>query len=267
MASLLTDDQRSKLELFKEITQIEDDSICSSILSQNGWDVSAAVTNFMSGNISTTTSPTTAAANPLSSSEVWRNVDGDINPAENTNPVEESWISGTFSDYLKWMFYAKPSVINPDSDTRSFIQNFNQKYGLQHPGFQTSSYRNAVVEALRQRKILLVYIHSPLHEDTDRFCEQVLSTQSVTQYVNDQCVFWAGSVWNTEAFNLSLQLQATTFPFVAAIVCQSDRIIQVIGRLSGDTHENDESFLTNLRPLVTAGQAAISQMYAQTIRR
>lgn len=45
------------------------------------------------------------------------------------------------------------------------------QYGQERkPLFLAESYREAVQEAARQHKFLLVYLHSPLHQDTSQFC-------------------------------------------------------------------------------------------------
>lgn len=42
--------------------------------------------------------------------------------------------------------------------------------------FMAESYREAVQEAARQHKFLMVYLHSPLHQDTPDFCRYVCTT-------------------------------------------------------------------------------------------
>lgn len=45
------------------------------------------------------------------------------------------------------------------------------QYGHERrPQFVEESYREAVREAARQHKFMMVYLHSPLHQDTPHFC-------------------------------------------------------------------------------------------------
>lgn len=49
-------------------------------------------------------------------------------------------------------------------------------------------------------------------------------------------VVWGGSVWNPEPYNLSLQLKVSTFPFLALLSCESERSVQILDRIQGNTH-------------------------------
>jgi FAS-associated factor 2 len=91
-----------------------------------------------------------------------------------------------------------------------------------------------VQTAFRASRFVLVYIHSPLHEDSDRFCSEVLSSQSVLDFAaQNNVTTWVGKVWDREAYQLSTQLKTAAFPFVALLVCQSDRAVQVAERVQG----------------------------------
>ena len=46
-------------------------------------------------------------------------------------------------------------------------------------------------------------------------------------------IVWGGSIWNTEPYNLSLQLQVSTFPFLALLSCESERSVQILDRIQG----------------------------------
>jgi FAS-associated factor 2 len=134
---------------------------------------------------------------------------------------------------LRWLFQTHPVSLNPELDTRRFLADFDMKFGSQHPQFSDSSYQNAVAQAFQNSRFLLVYIHSPMHEDTSRFCRQVLCTQTFSNFVDNEMMMWAGQVWDAEAYSLSIQLRATTFPFLALLVCQSDKVVQIVRRFQG----------------------------------
>ncbi len=136
---------------------------------------------------------------------------------------------------LRWLFQTRPVSLNRELDTRKFLAEFDTQYGNQHPTFVEGSYQLAVQRAHQQSKFLLVYIHSPMHEDTPRFCHQVLCTQSFTQFANENFVCWSGRVWDPEAYDLSHQLRASSFPFMALLVCQSERMVQVADRSQGQS--------------------------------
>ncbi|CAN0576418.1 unnamed protein product, partial [Ectocarpus sp. 12 AP-2014] len=57
------------------------------------------------------------------------------------------------------------------TETLTPNQNVKRQYGQERrPMFLAESYREAVQEAARQHKFLMVYLHSPLHQDTPNFC-------------------------------------------------------------------------------------------------
>ena len=123
---------------------------------------------------------------------------------------------------MKWLFQARQLTINPDQETRLFLTNFERQYSDVHPDFHGRSYISAVRQAHRESKFLIIYLHSPLHENTERFCQQVLCKREVAEYCDNNVVTWAGSVWNTESYRLSHQLRVATYPFVAMLMCRSE---------------------------------------------
>lgn len=251
----LTDHQQQLVATFQEITQLEDQELSAQILRQNNWNVDQAVNNYVAG---TDPSPN-ASSSSSSDQQVWRNV-GDDRQQSNQN-----WLMNAFLNPIKLVFFTRPAKLNPESDTRQFVNDFNAKYGYQHPTFQISSYQSAVVHAFRQHKLLLVYIHSPLHEDTGAFCENALCSQNVTRYIDENTVFWSGCVWDAEAYSLSTQLKASTFPFLALLVCQSERVVQVIDRIQGITEE--EPFLEKLTSSVGLANPVATRIRTDVQRR
>jgi FAS-associated factor 2 len=99
--------------------------------------------------------------------------------------------------------------------------------------FFEGSYVRAVAHAHQQQKFLLVYLHSPIHEDTQPFFSNVLCSPAVQQYLDENVVLWGGSVHQAEAYNLSNVLKAARFPFLALLACQSSRSVQLLERIQG----------------------------------
>ena len=134
---------------------------------------------------------------------------------------------------VRWLFQSRPVSLNPQRDTMKFIDDFNLQYRSNHPVFHPDSYQAAVALAFSTSKFLLIYLHSPIHEDTNRFCRQVLCSQRLTALTSQYMVTWAGKIWDSEAYGLSSQLKATAYPFVALLVCQSNRMVQVADKIQG----------------------------------
>lgn len=66
-----------------------------------------------------------------------------------------------------------------------------------------------------------VYLHSPMHDDTDKFCRAIFSSHAIQTLTRDNVIVWAGKVWDPEAYGLCTQLEASTFPFLAMLVPQN----------------------------------------------
>ena len=242
LTSFLTIDQQSGLRLFQEICQIADDELCIQILSQHTWNVDNAVNSFMS-------QQSGAEAPPLQALGSRNHIDANLGNARNRNPQNRAVIHDeeerpaaqrphrAFFEMaltpLRWLFQTHPMSLNRELDTRKFLGEFDRKYSSRHPTFIDGSYQSAVARAFQQSKFLLIYLHSPMHDDTTKFCNQVLCSESFSLFANQNVVCWAGKIWDPEAYDLSSQLRASSYPFLALLVCQSDRVVQVADRIQG----------------------------------
>jgi hypothetical protein len=64
---------------------------------------------------------------------------------------------------------------------------------------------------------------------------QILFCDPVRNYINTNVEIWGGNIWDPEAYNLSMQFKVSTFPFIALLICQSERSVQIIDRIQGTT--------------------------------
>lgn len=160
---------------------------------------------------------------------------------------------------IRWLFQTQPLSIDPALDTLKFLQqlessvevnsasgHIERKELLSSPSsssssngsiiqyMTTGSYRAAIHEANTKTMPLLIYLHSPLHEDTDVFISQVLCSSSFKAFVSSNAVLWAGSILDPEAYSLVGILGAVRFPFVAVLHCQSDRNVEIIDRIQSE---------------------------------
>ena len=46
-------------------------------------------------------------------------------------------------------------------------------------------------------------------------------------------ICWAGKIWDPEAYGLGIQLRNSTFPFLAVLLCQTDRTVQLADKIEG----------------------------------
>lgn len=236
--AFLTNEQQTSLQTFQEICHLTDDELCIQILTQNTWNVDNAVNSFMSQQTDTTTTESSSSNASLGSARN-RNIN-----SQNRNAVQEQQQrsivprqnSAAFEMILtplRWLFQTHPISLNRELDTIKFIGEFDLKYSSQHPTFIDGSYQSAVARAFQQSKFLLIYLHSPMHEDTAKFCNQVLCSERFSQFANQNVICWAGKIWDPEAYDLSSQLRASSYPFLALLLCQSDRVVQIADRVQG----------------------------------
>jgi hypothetical protein len=158
----LTVEQQLMLVDFGEISQITDVNLCRSILEQNNWNLEAAVQNFVNNSDNTTSAPPP------------RHTNNNITSNNNNNNSRSS-LTDLILTPLKWIFQSHPESMNPEQDSRKFVLEMSEKYGNNGPQFSDLSYSQTVARAFRNSKILMVYLHSPLHDDTERFCRYIIS--------------------------------------------------------------------------------------------
>ena len=83
----------------------------------------------------------------------------------------------------------------------AFAAAYESQFGAaDHPAFFTrGGFREALREAQSQFKLLLVYLHSPEHQDTPHFCRTVLSSPEVAAAADAGYVTWAADLRGREA--------------------------------------------------------------------
>lgn len=97
----------------------------------------------------------------------------------------------------------------------------------EHPTFVNRTFPQAAQLAQTQYKLLLVYVHSDGHQDTARFCTEVLCSDGLKAIVDENFVFWGCDVATKDGLALGIQLEATTYPFMAVLTCTGDKIALV----------------------------------------
>jgi len=81
-----------------------------------------------------------------------------------------------------------------------------------HGPFQT-----AQDKAREQNKFLFVYLHSDVHQDTDRFC-RVLCSDAITSFLNEHFIIWGESIFTVEGLKFFNKYSLSSFPFIGVLV-------------------------------------------------
>jgi len=153
----------------------------------------------------------------------------------------------------------------PEEDVADFISEFNAKYGRDHVAFHTGSYSRALEEAKRDLKFLLVYLHSPTHQDTKSFCQDTLATPALADFIaNMNVIVWACSVDTKEGYRVSQALRESSYPFLALIVLRQNKMM-VVGRVEGCI--SLEALIERLEVVIRDNEAYIVAASAERAER
>jgi len=94
------------------------------------------------------------------------------------------------------------------------------------------SFISAMEQSKREGKCLLVYLHSPLHYNSEAFCRSVLSAEAFVNCANDNFMCWGCDVTSPDGYLTSQRLGVTDFPAVVLVaVVGSER--KIVARLEG----------------------------------
>eukprot|EP01104_Vermistella_antarctica_P001439 TRINITY_DN1148_c0_g1_i1.p2 TRINITY_DN1148_c0_g1~~TRINITY_DN1148_c0_g1_i1.p2 ORF type:complete len:496 (+),score=96.52 TRINITY_DN1148_c0_g1_i1:2245-3732(+) len=249
--------QRDRTTALEWVTRITGLSIPEGIalLEANNWNVDVALDqvraayglsaqqgdNVMTPSTNNNGGDSSGSVSSVVSSEAGGS--GSSSGGGNQNPV--GWVS-FFKQILSSAGSIVPSVgptpqeRDPNLAAQTFIDSLGDLCGgdsgdgdggLTHPNFAAVSYERALADAKRDLRMLLLYIHSDLHQDTPAFCRNVLSNRAVIDYMDNNFLCWGGSISYKEGFKVSNMLGAPTFPFIA-IINPIGRV-QVVERIQG----------------------------------
>ena len=154
--------------------------------------------------------------------------------------------------------------LNPRDTAIRFGREFNEKYGHHNLRFYQGGYTQAYDLAKKELKFLLVVLLSLEHDDTEAFVRGTLLSEKVANYINDSrnnIIIWAGTVQDSEAYQVSNALNCTKFPFAALISHtpqDSSTSMSVIARMSGLT--TPTMFESRLRAAKTQQAPTLEQV-------
>ena len=156
--------------------------------------------------------------------------------------------------------------LNPRDTAARFAREFEEEYGSHSLHFFENGYAQAYDLAKKDLKFLLVVLISPEHDDTSTFVRETLLSQEATEYINDpqnNILLWAGSVQDSEAYQVSSALNCSKFPFTALIAHtsqDSSTSMSTIARITGLLPPS--AFVSRLRTAITQQLAALDRVRA-----
>ncbi|XP_074865534.1 FAS-associated factor 2 isoform X2 [Carettochelys insculpta] len=230
----LTAEQTEKLLQFQDLTGIDSMDQCRHTLEQHNWNIEAAVQDRLNEQ-----EGVPSVFNPPPS----RPLQGLLGWGYYLIMLPFRFTYYTLLDIFRFALrFVRPDprsrVTDPVGDIVSFIHMFEEKYGRIHPVFYQGTYSQALNDAKRELRFLLVYLHGDDHQDSDEFCRNTLCAPEVITLINTRMLFWACSTNKPEGYRVSQALRENTYPFLAMIMLK-DRRMTVVGRLEGLIRPDD----------------------------
>ncbi|KAL8942248.1 MAG: hypothetical protein Q9216_001773 [Gyalolechia sp. 2 TL-2023] len=156
--------------------------------------------------------------------------------------------------------------LNPRDTAARFAREFEEEYGQHDLSFFENGYAQAYDLAKKDLKFLLVVLLSPEHDDTSEFVRTTLLSSEVVGYINDpsnKIILWAGSVQDSEAYQVSTALNCSKFPFAAVVAHtpqDSSTSMSTIARITGLTPPS--AFVTKLQSAISRHSATLERARA-----
>ena len=255
----LSPEQGELVVQLQDRTGLQDLGVCRALLESRDWDLEAVAREQLGQSDSEEDLEVEEVVRqPLDRSSV-------VRPAHSMGWIMYilTFPSRVFTSSLNifWSFLSSlmPARVTDQTSGKEevvqFCREFEQQYGTSHPAFTRLGYYQALEEAKRDLRFLLVYLHSEDHQDTDRFCSEVLGSQTVIQQIQDlNIMFWTCSVRRMEGYKVSQALRENSYPFLALIVLRQHRMV-VVARQEGMVRP--DSLTDWLRRTVTEYEAFI----------
>ncbi|CAG5127080.1 unnamed protein product, partial [Candidula unifasciata] len=287
----LSSEQTDKLLQFQDLTGIDQIQRCLEILQAHDWNIEAAVQDTFNEQEGAPTvfhrpSPPEDRAPLVNLQPANQRVI--LFPGRRpqglfawtyyllTMPIRFVW-STVFSIIRALFNFFRPDprrfVTDPVRDVTNFISTFESKFGRTHPVFYQGTYSQALNDAKKELRFLLVYLHSDEHQDTEQFCRDILCSEPFVNFINANMLFWACNTSSPEGYRVSQALRENAYPFLAVIVLRDNKM-SVVARIEGhvtgtqDLIERLEQIMSeNESSLATARAERAERSFNQSLRR
>jgi FAS-associated factor 2 len=120
-----------------------------------------------------------------------------------------------------------PIDYDPLANIAEYAIQYNQKYGMNHVDFYQGSYSQAVNEAKRDLKFLMVYLHQNDNKDCNTFATETMTNPDLVEFLNNSVLFWSCSKNLPEGHKVFNALKAKRCPFIGVIVYKHSRMTLV----------------------------------------
>jgi len=233
----LTGFQREQLRSFKDFSSIDDDDQAIGFLRNSEWNLSIALDRAFSnhaqhsgeekhnllgsnigpragsgtGDTSHSIQPTTQASNEFEyTDDMW--VHWGVRLFHNWRRRVGAFVPSFALSWIPRIFLVPPTAFQVETP----LERFRRKYGPLIPNFQTRPLTSVMGQ--ETHRPIFIYLHSPIHDDTDEFCNNSLTNEEVINYLDTQFIPWFGSVATSKGYNIATRmLRVTKFPYTAVL--------------------------------------------------
>ncbi|XXQ32851.1 UBX domain-containing protein [Plasmodiophora brassicae] len=125
-----------------------------------------------------------------------------------------SWLSAGTSHRAG----AHADMYEPVAPWQMARDRFEARYpGQAHPAFFPGSCQDALKHARDTRRLLVIYVHCPWHQDTDRFVRETLGAAEIITCLDSDFIVWMDDMQSIDGYTMAGQLQFESFPFLAIV--------------------------------------------------
>ncbi|KAK9242766.1 hypothetical protein V1506DRAFT_464189 [Lipomyces tetrasporus] len=158
--------------------------------------------------------------------------------------------------------------INPRDTAARFIRDFEEEVGQSDvlPFFE-GGYTQALDQARRELRFLIVLLQSDEHDDTAKFNKEVLANPDVAKFLKEHdIILWGGNVRESEAYQVANALSCTLYPFLGVIAhtpasTSHPSAMSIHARLQG--FMSSSALLANLNTAISRHEPTLARIRAE----
>ncbi|KAK9429609.1 hypothetical protein V1505DRAFT_313270 [Lipomyces doorenjongii] len=158
--------------------------------------------------------------------------------------------------------------INPRDTAARFIRDFEEEVGKSDVlTFFEGGYTQALDQAKRELRFLIVLLQSDEHDDTTKFNKEVLANPDVAKFMKEHdIILWGGNVRESEAYQVANALSCTRYPFLGVIAhtpasTSHPSAMSIHARLQG--YMPASSLLANLNTAISRHEPILGRIRAE----
>jgi FAS-associated factor 2 len=123
-------------------------------------------------------------------------------------------------------------------------------------------------EAITTQSLIFVYLHSPLHSDSNLFCQTVLIRDPILSFVQqDRVLAVAYSIHSAQGAQLQYMLQVTAFPAIAVLQPSGNSTLQLILKAQGISQCRTQVLMPLLQVILQRHQITLSEVEMRRLQR